>query len=107
VIHNQHLKPDFLLLQPKSQFEQILERLRRMPGAESVAGISGPPVNGLLVTTMAVTVEGGHTLGDTAYSPIAPNFFATMKTPLVRGRDFEAQDTASLWTAVRTIVRAK
>ena len=84
------------------KFERILDRLRALPGAESVAGISSPPVNSILVATMTVTVEGARTdSGDASYFLITPRFFETIKTPILRGRDFVDGDTAgAAWTAV-------
>jgi putative ABC transport system permease protein len=84
------------------KFERILDRLRALPGTESVAGISSPPVNSILVATMTVTVEGARAdSGETSYFLITPRFFETMKTPIVRGREFEESDTAgAIWVAV-------
>jgi len=36
-------------------------------------------------------VEAGGTPLSAEYHPVAPGFFATMKTPLLRGRDFMAR----------------
>jgi predicted permease len=84
------------------KFERILDRLRALPGAESVAGISYPPVNSLIVATMTVTVEGARAdSGETSYFMVTPHFFETMKTPILRGREFEERDTPGApWTAV-------
>jgi predicted permease len=84
------------------KLERILHRLRRLPGAESVAGISSPPVNSLIVATAVVTLEGANAeSGDTSYFVITPGFFATMKAPLVQGREFADEDAAGApWVAV-------
>ncbi|HEY4363775.1 MAG TPA: ABC transporter permease [Bryobacteraceae bacterium] len=86
---------------PAPKFERILDRLRRVPGTDAVAGISGPPVNGFIVPTLAVTVDGGRASGDTSYFLVTPHFFATMRAEVVRGRDFDTRDTqGAAWVAV-------
>ena len=51
--------PYFEIAPPPSQtLERVLERLRAVPGAESVAGISAPPVDSFVLATMEVTLEG-------------------------------------------------
>ena len=94
---------------PSILVERIYDRLRGLPGAESVAGISFPPVNSLLVPTMVVNVEGrpapkrdaDRVAASAKYFLVTPSFFATMKAPIVHGRDFEAGDAASArWVSV-------
>jgi predicted permease len=94
----------YLAVDPEARLklQRIFERLRSLPGVESAAGVSSPPVNALLVPTMAVTVEGSASAaGDTSYFLVTPDFFATLKTRFVRGRDFGEGDTpGSQWVAV-------
>jgi putative ABC transport system permease protein len=82
--------------------ERIYDRLRAMPGATSVAGISFPPLNSLLLPTAPVVVEGrGAESLSATYFLVTPNLFATLRAPLVRGRDFDARDIASApWGAI-------
>jgi putative ABC transport system permease protein len=105
--------------------QRVYEGLRQLPAAESVAGISYPPVNSLTLPTMTVAPEphpaGGAdpspsvpldvvTLADhvsrrsadsVAYFLVTPRFFSTMRATLVRGRDFDTGDTASApWVAI-------
>jgi putative ABC transport system permease protein len=87
----------------------VYDRLREIPGAESVAGISLPPVNSLVLANFRFTIEG-RPVPESAvdvnawravYFLVTPNFFATMKTPVVRGRSFDERDSPSApWVAV-------
>ena len=43
---------------PLPVVQRVYERLRALPGVDSVAGISLPPVNSLVLTLMTVLVEG-------------------------------------------------
>ncbi|MBZ5632481.1 MAG: ABC transporter permease [Acidobacteriia bacterium] len=94
---------------PTPAIQRVYEHLRTMRGPESVAGISHPPVNGLVLSTMSFSIEDRPTPENAAdrntfsavYFLITPNFFATMKTRLVRGRDLNDFDSASApWVAI-------
>ena len=88
--------------------ERALIRLRAVPGAASVAGISAPPVDSFILTTMEVTREGaspssteGAARPSAAYFLVTPGLFATLRTPVVHGRDFTDRDTGSMpWVAI-------
>lgn len=93
---------------PALTFDRILERMRGVPGVISAAIINRPPLSsdGL---SMQFLIEGkpippantspGASPDDrgqsASYFSISPNFFDTMKIKIVRGRDFNAQDTAA------------
>jgi putative ABC transport system permease protein len=84
-----------------ASFERILDRLARIPGVESAAGISNPPVNSFLPPSLALVPRGSQTFGEVSYFLVTPYFFAAMKAELVRGREFDATDTAAApWMAV-------
>ena len=93
---------------PWHNVERLYERLRLLPGAVSVAGISYPPVDSLILPVMSVSIEGrSETVGNerrqptAAYFLVTPGFFHTMKTPFVRGRDVAPADTVSRpWVAI-------
>jgi putative ABC transport system permease protein len=94
---------------PTPIIHQVYERLRAVPGAESVAGISLPPVNSLVLNNASFSIEErpmpqsarDRNAFRAAYFLITPNFFAAMRTPLVRGRDLNEFDTASgSWVAI-------
>ena len=82
-------------------YERVWERIRAIPGVVSAAGVSArAPVDG-----------GGYMMGffiegqprpDTeraqdraAYLGVTPDYFETMRIPLVRGRDFSSSDAAA------------
>jgi predicted permease len=86
---------------PALTMQRVYARLRALPGAESAAGISPTPVNSLIVPVMDFTIAGRAASLSAARFVITPNFFATIRTPLVRGRDIDDGDTASSeWVAI-------
>ena len=92
---------------PTPIVERVYNRLREVPGAESVAGISLPPVNSLVLANFGFRIEGRAIPEDAAstwravYFLITPNFFSTMKTPVVRGRSFDDRDAPSAsWVVI-------
>lgn len=92
---------------PTPIVERVYNRLREVQGAESVAGISLPPVNSLVLANFGFRIEGRAVPEDASstwravYFLITPNFFSTMKTPVVRGRSFDDHDVpSSAWVAI-------
>ena len=94
---------------PTLEMQRVYEKLKTLPGADSVAASSAPPVNGILLPTATLHVEGRGIPANPAereaasatYLLVTENFFSTMKTPLVSGRSFDARDTSSApWVAV-------
>ena len=92
---------------PGQLFDRLRDRLREIPGVESVGGTNGALVSG---ATMQASfriegrpVEGGA--GPAAsfaarttdpfvnYALVTPDFFKTIRVPVVRGREFTARDT--------------
>ena len=91
---------------PAQTMKQVYERLQAIPGAESVGGISFTPVDSLILPIVDVALEGGAARMDrepprAAYFLVTPNFFRTMRTDFVRGRDVNDSDTAARpWVAI-------
>ena len=94
---------------PTPAIQRVYQQLRTMRGPESVAGISQPPVNSLVLNTMGFSIEDRPMAENDAdrnalravYFLITPNFFAAMKTRVVRGRDLNDLDSASSpWVAI-------
>jgi len=87
---------------PAATINRIFERLQSLPGVRSAAGSIYPPLIGNF--PMTFTIEGrdtGATELNADFFPVTPNFFATMKIPFLRGRDFTDRDTATTpWVAV-------
>jgi putative ABC transport system permease protein len=84
-------------------FRQIFERVQNVPGVQSAAGSVFAPLTG--GASINFSIEGRPAadtdLPSADYFAITPNFFPTMKTPLLRGRDFTSHDTASgTWVAI-------
>ncbi len=88
-------------------FQRVYERLQKLPGAVSVAGASAPPLSGAL--GMGFLIEGrpapppdanGANSQFASYIAVTPNYFSTLRTPIVQGRDFNERDTASAPFAV-------
>lgn len=79
-------------------FEQLLPRLRAVPGVESATLSDGLPAAGN--GAIPVQIEGKAYSHDSDY-PLAregivtPGYFETFQTPLVRGREFATSDTAA------------
>jgi putative ABC transport system permease protein len=101
---------------PTAAIRRVHERLRALPGTEAVAGASARPVNGLALPTATLHIDGRPVPSSTSeraaatvvYFLVTNNFFPTMKTPIVRGRDFNANDTGSApWVAVINEAMAK
>ena len=77
-------------------FRQVLERLERLPGIESASAVNFPPL-ALQSTTVEFTVEGRipatpQELFTSRFSVVSPNYFRTMRIPLLAGRQFAEQD---------------
>jgi predicted permease len=79
--------------------QQILERLRRLPGVESAALSWMPPIsNNQGNWTQSIAIDGGALLRDAPYvyfNGISPRYFDTVGMQLRRGRDLADTDTAS------------
>jgi putative ABC transport system permease protein len=93
---------------PGLTFDRVLERIKPIPGVTSAAGISRSPLNSggiqmqFLIegrpTPPPSSAPGGdpqQTTQTADYFSVTPNYFATMKIPILRGRDITAQDTAA------------
>jgi putative ABC transport system permease protein len=79
-----------------SFYQQLTDRLGRLPGVESVAATHALPLSGM-GGVRPFTVEGRPRqepgkVPDVQYRMVSPGYFRTMKIPLIRGRDFTSQD---------------
>jgi putative ABC transport system permease protein len=79
-------------------FPQLWERLGRLPGVESVGGVSAIPLSGG-IGWGSVTIEGydpsvtGQSVIQSDIRVASAGYFETMKIPLKGGRFFTNQDT--------------
>jgi predicted permease len=80
--------------------QQMLSRLRAVPGVSSAATVTGAPLRGPS-DGMPFTLVGGPTYNDpsqrpgTGFQSVSPDYFKTFGIEVVKGRTFTEQDTAS------------
>ena len=77
-------------------FDAIQEKLRALPGVTSLARSRMTPLQGGQWKTL-VFVDNGSGVkphDDTFMNGVTPGYFATMRTPLLAGREFTAEDRA-------------
>jgi len=81
-------------------WNQTAEALRAAPGVDSVA-ISGWPILGHIRINSDISINGAPPSPTPAFFlNVSPGWLATMKIPLVSGRDFRAEDTSPGTTIV-------
>jgi predicted permease len=79
-------------------YEQMQERIRAVPGVRAVSLSVHEPLS-TNVSDSSVKVQGivprqGEDLTPVDVEPVGPDYFRTMETPLLRGREFTAHDRA-------------
>jgi hypothetical protein len=76
----------------------ILERLKGVPGIRSASAANVLPIGGGL-WTRGVRIEGYTFRADESdsvvFNVIAPDYFGTLGTPVVLGREFDDRDTGT------------
>lgn len=72
---------------------QIVERMRTLPGVEDAAATDIVPVSGNAWNQDIIV--GGKELGASLMNRVSNQYFKTVGTPLLAGRDFGPQDTAT------------
>ena len=79
-------------IRAEQYFERAIAEIRRVPGVRSVSGVAVVPL-GLehWVTSMKA---GDHIVQRVFANSVTPGYFQTMQIPLLRGRDFQAEDRA-------------
>jgi len=79
--------------------DEILRRVRALPGVINASQSTVTPVSGATWDDMIVVDGPNAPTGNDAdvyINDIAPGYFATMRTPLVEGRDFNDRDTGEI-----------
>jgi putative ABC transport system permease protein len=82
-------------------YDRLFERVQGLPGVTSAAGAARPPFAGAMGMQFRIAGRPAPEPGpqgsamNTAYMPVTPNYFATVRIPVLQGRDFSASDTAS------------
>lgn len=85
--------------------EQLLARMKSIPGVRSATMSSMTPISGRGRACYCINVEGhyepmGNHRDMTAINSVAPDFFETYGTPLLAGRDFTPEDRNGPRTAI-------
>ncbi len=74
-------------------YSSVLDQIRTLPGVHSAAAISFRPMGDFRGGIWSVVIPGSNKRDPHAASRfVTPGYFATMKTPLLHGRDFELSD---------------
>ncbi|HEY6946130.1 MAG TPA: ABC transporter permease [Candidatus Acidoferrum sp.] len=78
---------------------QVLERLRGLPGVEAAGATSNIPLSGSNESTWSIQLEGEvpkpiAQQPDVPTDIVTPGYFAALRIPLLRGRDFTNADRA-------------
>ena len=79
-------------------FEQVVEKLRAVPGVTAVAASTSAPFDGD-ASSSDFEYEGqpsasSHEMPFAANYFVSPGYFATMQTPILQGRSFDQHDQA-------------
>jgi len=90
-------------------FDQLLERLRAVPGVTAAAAVTQPPLSGSYGWANEVTLEGRAAAPSdvrlsAATFAVTPHYFQTMGIPLLQGRDFTEQDRGQFGQAPLTLI---
>ncbi len=90
--------------QAEDFYRQVLERMSAIPGVHSVAmSRSIPPgggeVDGPVITSEHPDIDPNRA-PDIIFNPISPNYFRTMRLPLLAGREFSSADVHGARPAV-------
>ena len=88
-------------------YEEVTERLRRLPGVVAVGSTSSVP--GKILERNGFTIEGvtwpNEAQAFTLFVAVSDGYFRTIAVPLLRGRTFDARDGgAADHEAARTVV---
>jgi predicted permease len=82
--------------QAENFYSQVFERMSAIPGVQSVAISRSVPPGGEEVDGPVITSEhpdmDPNRAPDIIYNPISPNYFRTMRLPLLAGREFSKAD---------------
>jgi predicted permease len=74
--------------------DELLARVREIPGVATASRAAVTPMTGSWQWDINVDAASGSKKNVHAYfNPISPGYFETVRTPLVRGRDFGPADT--------------
>jgi putative ABC transport system permease protein len=75
--------------------QNLLDRLRAIPGVAGAADSIRSPVSGSSSNEWVLDKNGNHPNGASYLDYVSPGYFATLQIPLIEGRDFDSDDTAT------------
>jgi predicted permease len=73
---------------------KIIERLSSEPMIQTFAAAATTPLNGML-PTIAVSAGSGETAPNAWYNFVSPEYFSLLEIPILRGRNFTANEASS------------
>jgi predicted permease len=86
-------KSSYSSIRAEQYFERAIVEMRRLPGVRSVSGVTVVPLG---LERWAMSMDAGEHKVQLVYATrVTPGYFGTMKIPLLRGRDFQADDRAN------------
>jgi predicted permease len=80
---------------PRTFYKDALDIVRRLPGVISASVSTNTPLSGA-GWSEKVTIDGVTEEREPSFLAVSPHYFQTLRTPVVRGRDFSAADEGSL-----------
>ena len=83
------------LAQGPSLEQNLLEHIRALPGVAAAAISERSPVSGSSSNDWVLDAKGDHPNGASWEDYISPGYFETMEMPLIAGRDFTIDDSAT------------
>jgi predicted permease len=90
--------------------DRALAAIRSVPGVSSAGAATTIPLSGRSGAQSVITednpVQGDESLIAPNWVSISPGFFATMETPILRGRDLEDRDNSAALATERRLPRA-
>ena len=75
--------------------EDLLERIRALPAVAAAAISMRSPMSGESSNQWVLDEKGNHPNGAAWLDYISPGYFNTMRTPILAGRDFSRNDSAT------------
>src|SRR5262245_47772452 len=86
-------KSSYSSIRAEQYFERAIVEIRGLPGVRSVSGVTVVPLG---LEHWVMSMEAGEHKVQLVYATrVTPGYFGTMKIPLLRGRDFQADDRAN------------
>jgi putative ABC transport system permease protein len=81
--------------QGRSFTGNLLDRIRAIPGVAAAADSNRSPISGSTSNEWVLDKNGNHPNGAAFLDYISPGYFETMEMPILLGRDFNDNDTAT------------